>query len=201
MNTQMNFEYTNDSLEAALAIMEQTVFRKKKTAVMLGTGAFCLLGVIISIWAKEWHTALIAVLFLIVMLSTLSSFRKEYIEANAPDQGGKYWGNPRTLTLLEDEVQIYAPYENPEEILSDEDRADEDYMQLREEMNRDMGTFHYPHGKLRCYESDAAFLLYVSRDMNESILKAYLTEEEQEMLRSALQEKLQKNYIIVEPTP
>ncbi len=197
MEFQIEYEVTQASMDAALAIMEKTVFRRKKIASVISFGLFALFDILLSILDRNLWTMLLALVFVVLCISTLGSFRKEFIDANSMEKGQRYWSARRKLTVYDTYVQIYAGYENPDEELTDEERADADYMQMREEMNEEMSRTDYAYAKCRCYESDQALMLYCSRDKNQTLLKSQLTDAELGTLRSLLQERLGKRYIIL----
>ncbi|MGN0606016.1 MAG: hypothetical protein ACI4JM_05800 [Oscillospiraceae bacterium] len=199
---QKDFIYNDEALNAALEIMEKTVFKKKKIA---GMTAFCMfpvmffiIGLILSDTDRtEWIISVIvsAVFFPLIAFFLMGSFRKEYISANSLSEGEKYFSPERTLTIYDDYINIYAKYSNSDVILTDEDRADEDFMEYFNESNEEMSNIKYPLSKCRCYENDKAFIIYISRDLNQPVLKSQLEQSDIEFIHNTLKEKLGKKYI------
>ncbi len=195
---EKEYDYTEDSFRASLAILEKTILRKKQIA---GMTTFVVIGVLsfvgCAIERDILSGLLCLVIWLVIAFVTRGSFRKEYIGSNSLEARAKYHSLHRRLTVLEDKIDLYAAYQNEDEILTDEDRADADYMQYREECNEEMGHEFYRYGKSRCYESADGFLIYRDRDTNEFLLKSQLSPDEAEKLRAILQEKYGKRYLTV----
>lgn len=194
--TQKEFVYDDNTLQEAVAIMEQTVFRKKKLLGYLGFGVVfglpCLAGVILE---RKPVFLLYFLIFMAFPVLLRNSFRKEFIKANSLEEGEKMWSPQRTITVTEEAVTIWKPYlsEKPEEY-----DTDPEYRAFHDEMDAEMSRECFPLEKIRVYESEKIFLIYRNRDKNQAVAKKFLTENEILQLQEFFSEKLGKRYLPIQ---
>jgi len=194
----MQYEYTQEHADAAVEMLRKTVLRDTNIIAAVAAIAVAAVGAVVCCLEGNFVAAIaIAVLLAVGLL--VFFFRdadaKVYARLYSPEDGQKYWSSRRTFELYEDRAVVRADYEAPEEMLDDRDRADGEYMRLREEMRRILSNLEYPLDKCRVYESDKAFM--ICRRPNDSVilLKSQMEAGEAEQLSAAFMQRMGKRYI------
>lgn len=197
----VNFIYDAQSFSEGLDIMKKTVLRAMRRRSTIALGVFAGVFFFISVLFEEYIVAAFWAAAWVVCLA-VTYIRKPderlFIDANSPDGGDKYWSRERTLTIYDDRVDVFAEYDNPDELLSEKDMADADYMSYREEAREDMSHFVYKVKNTRCYESRTAFMLYRKLCETQVIAKACLSDGEVNELRARLSELYGERYITID---
>ena len=188
----MSVEYTFDdeALDAALEIMEKTVFKAKKLAIIIFSAAFTVMCIIAAICTGD-PSAYISFIIPAVTLLCLSSFRKEFIDSRTSLIRQNILSRSRSLGLYNDGILIYAKYSSDLSEYSD----DAEYVEYVKEMDEEMSYTEYFFGKFRVYESDSAVMIYSGRDQCETILKKYISASQLSALKESISESKRWKYI------
>jgi|GEM_PF-1981913 len=194
---QKKYTYTQEAADEALNILRRTELRRGRILSVACSALLTAAVIAMGVTGNRLRMFILAGVIILLEAYVLWNRGDEKSAAFAlsPDEGEKCWSRERTFTLFEDSVHIHAPYRDPDEVISEEDRADEEYMKLHAEMAEEMSNLDYPLAKFGCIESQKALLLTCPlKNQRVPLLKEWFDEEELAQLTAHLQAVMGKRY-------
>lgn len=197
MILQKEFTYTQKAADEALSILRRTELKRNRILSVVCTAL--MTGAVIALGVSGNNIRMYILAAVVVLLEGYVLWNKGDEKSAAfslsPENGQKYWSARRTFTLFADRVNIYASYNDPDEVISESNRADKEYMKLHAEITEEMSSLDYPLDKFSCTESENALLLCRPwRNERVCLLKEWFDEDEQATLTGHLQSVMVKRY-------
>jgi len=194
---QKEYTYTQQAADEALDILRRTELKRNR--ILSIASAVLMTAAIIALGVSGNNIRMYILAVVVVLLEGYVLWNKgdekSAAYTHSPEGGQKCWSAQRTFTLYSDRVNIYAPYNDPDEFISESNRADAEYMELHAEMIEEMSNLDYPLAKYSCAENDKALLLYRPwRNSSVPLLREWFDENEWAQLNGYLQEVMGKRY-------
>ncbi len=194
---QKEYTYTQQAADEALNILRRTEIKRNRIISIVSTALMTAAIIALGVSGNNIRMYLLAVV--VVLLEGYVLWNKGDEKSAAfslsPEDGQKCWSAQRTFTLYDDRVNIYAPYNDPDEVISESNRADEEYMKLHAEMIEEMSSLDYPLAKYSCAENDKALLLYRPwKSGSVPLLREWFDQSEWTQLTGHLQKVMGKRY-------
>ncbi len=191
------YTYSRKAADEAVAILRRTVLRRNRMislvcALLMAAGVTAL-----GVSGGNVRMYILAAVVLLLEGYVLWNRGEEKSAAFAlsPEGGQKYWSAERTLELEGGLLTVRAAYSDPDDIISESNRRDEEYMKLHRELEEEMSVMTYPLFRLSCAESDGALLIYHPwKGEYLPLLKEWFDGEELALLTARLQEVMGRRY-------
>lgn len=212
---QKEFEYTDDAYDAALEITEKKIYRRINIITMIVMAIFTLILIIVSLASRQYWLLIAGLLFILFGGASYvfrSADLRSFIDSYSPEKWGRKFTRRYLLTLYDDRVNIDIYKKDDAGLFGSgrgeyrSDTQDDFYIgddggeyvidnAPRGQDGPSLFSFEYDPLACRCYESEAAFLIFRKTYDCMPFLKEQLTDDEIWTLRSYFSERMGKKFV------